>query len=174
METLTICFVFYLIIFYILAEEKVTKYSFRNRDEIRRETMNIQTLGGDGGGCARSNKLYSLRNSERISDRQTQPPIYHHPRMNFSGKIPNPAYYKSKSRRHKGYDKTRKHFDSSSDSGSQSSGDNRFNRHHSNGSVNSSHLQSFGRDLNRSPRKDRFKRYRFNDHNEDSDFARFR
>ena len=106
-------------------EESTRKYSLRDRESSKRETMNISVLGGDGGGYARSagqGATRSLRSGEHNVAQQ--------PRMYLGGKIPNFAharYRRSNNRANKHSDHhrqkshgegTRRHFDSSSDSSS--------------------------------------------------------
>lgn len=118
------------------------KYSFRNREKSRRETLNIQTLGGDGGSYTRGRAGRELRDREPRFYGDAQPRLY------LGGKIPNHGMSshrgshseKSRSRhslrsehrsRHghhtSNYSNERRHFDSSSDS-SNSNGSRRSDR----------------------------------------------
>jgi ATPase family AAA domain-containing protein 2 len=105
-------------------EDTSRKYSLRDRDSSRRETMNISVLGGNGGGYDRrpsQGLTRTLRSGEHIASVQ--------PRLYLSAKIPNFAHarYRRSGNRsgkhdhhhHKGrHDGTRRHYDSSSDSSS--------------------------------------------------------
>jgi ATPase family AAA domain-containing protein 2 len=105
-------------------EDTSRKYSLRDRDSSRRETMNISVLGGNGGGYDRrpSHGLTrTLRSGEHVASVQ--------PRLYLGAKIPNFAHarYRRSGNRsgkhdhhhHKGrHDGARRHYDSSSDSSS--------------------------------------------------------
>ena len=106
------------------------KYSLRDRDSSRRETMNISVLGGDGGGCARGRGQGATR-SLRSGEHMISAPL---PRLYLGSKNPHFSqgrYRRSGSRsgkhdhhHHKSHsDGARRHYDSSSDS----SCDNRSN-----------------------------------------------
>lgn len=127
-------------------DQQVTKkYSFRDREATRRETINVQTLGGDGGGYRRStvttsHRLREVPNSYHEPPKSPKSPKVSRnsfsnpqPRLYLGGKIPNPSHYTNKhSSKHKhssgGHNSIRRHFDSSSDS---SSSDDDIDRHKS-------------------------------------------
>ena len=108
------------------------KYSLRDRDSSRRETMNISVLGGDGGGCARGRNQGATR-SLRSGEHMISAP---QPRLNLGFK--NPHYSQGRYRRsgsrsgkhdhhhHKSHsDGARRHYDSSSDSSCDNRNSNR-------------------------------------------------
>ena len=117
-------------------------YSFRDRSLTKRETMNVQNLGGDGDGYRR-NPNSSTRRSDRLADsteKEVQPSrdYRYKQRLPSGGKIPNPAYHRDlKQHRNNRYDKakrrggeqsSRRHFDSSSESSDSDGGSRRPNR----------------------------------------------
>ena len=119
-------------------EDTSRKYSLRDRDSSKRETMNISVLGGDGGGYARRSSHSTVRSLRPGGEHVTVV----QPRMYLGGKIPNFAharYRRSNSRHHKSHgDGTRRHYDSSSDSSSDDRdnarrGGSNSNRHNNNG-----------------------------------------
>lgn len=102
-------------------EEEGKKYSLRDRGGLKRETMNIQQLGGDGGAYKRSAGRQS-RQDDRISYKDPQA------RIRLGGRISPPHYKRGSKRRrsgrgHRDRDRDgsgRRHFDSSSESSSGS------------------------------------------------------
>jgi SpoVK/Ycf46/Vps4 family AAA+-type ATPase len=113
-------------------EEGPRKYRFRNRETTKRETMNIQTLGGDGGGYRRKETSSYDRNPEINRVNYKEQPA---PRLYMGGRIPNPQHHSNRynprhSSRHQRRDNhsSRRHFDSSSESGSSSNNDIRHRR----------------------------------------------
>ena len=112
-------------------EDTGRKYSLRDRDSSRRETMNISVLGGNGGGYDRrpsQGLTRALRSGEHVATVQ--------PRLYLGAKIPNFAHarYRRSGNRpgkhdhhlQKGRnDGVRRHYDSSSDSSSDGRNSNR-------------------------------------------------
>lgn len=126
-------------------EESTRKYSLRDRESSKRETMNISVLGGDGGGCARSASLGATR-----SLRSGEHSVAQQPRLYLGGKIPNFAHARyrrsshrsgkhSDQHRHKSHSGgSRRHFDSSSDSSSDDAKSNGRERNNE-GRYNNGH-----------------------------------
>lgn len=112
------------------SEEGGRKYALRDRGGIKRETMNIQQLGGDGGAYKRSASKVSRHDADPYGSRSIS---YKDPqaRIRLGGKLPSSPDYKRSRRRHHGRGHhykdrdiaSRRHFDSSSESSSDS--DNR-------------------------------------------------
>ena len=101
------------------AEEGPRTYSLRDRSNIKRETLNITHLGGDGKTYLHDAHPHHVPRSYG-NDR----PSYREPRMHFGGRISVPS---RRHHRHHRRDRksSRRHFDSSSDSDSDSSNDHR-------------------------------------------------
>ena len=123
------------------------KYTLRNRARTQRQTMNISTMGGVGGGyeTSKASKVRRRELEDRINYRDSQ-------RLYLGGKLPrhstgsyrdkkhdNRDHYRSSSRRHRRFSRNnrRRHYDSSSESDSGRSRnsfsstdeDRRFRRH---------------------------------------------
>jgi ATPase family AAA domain-containing protein 2 len=106
-------------------EEGQKKYSLRDRNQHKRETLNVSHLGGDGQSYLRSTKSHR----EKL---QPQPSMYREPpRVYLGGKIPTGGREKRRSHghshRHSRHHK-RRHFDSSSDSSDESGSDRDWER----------------------------------------------
>ena len=94
-----------------------SNYSLRDRSLTKRETTNVKQLGGDGGGMRRS-----PRHIETATPNTNSRDYRYNQRIYLGGKIPNPLYYRDIEQNKAIRDtpkmehKSRKHFDSSSDS----------------------------------------------------------
>ena len=123
------------------------KYTFRNRARTQRQTLNISTLGGIDGGYETSNKSKARRreSEDRINYSDTQ-------RLFLGGKLPRHStgiyrdkkdryrdhhYHRGRHRRYSNTSRSRRHYDSSSESDSSGSRrsfsgseeDRRFRKH---------------------------------------------
>ena len=104
-------------------EEDGPKYSFRNREITKRETMNISTLGGDGGGLKQNNNPFER---ERMQTRDSggshgRNYVDPQPRLYLGGKLPSYGRRGSRNHhRHRHSSSSRRHYDSSSESSSSS------------------------------------------------------
>ena len=104
-------------------EDEGPKYSFRNREITKRETMNITRLGGDGGGLKMNNNNPYER--ERIQTRDSggnhgRNYVDTQPRLYLGGKLPNYGRRNNNNHhhRHRRSSSSRRHYDSSSESSS--------------------------------------------------------
>jgi hypothetical protein len=129
----------------LVEDEFRKKYSFRNRDNTRRDTsfLNIKTLGGDAGGLNRTSQAVPTRVLRRSYSDNSQ-------RFHFGGKLPNWNAKRHKSANRDSFKSVerRRHFDSSSDSSDSSVGDRPRNssERHANPYPRSNSFESFDED----------------------------
>ena len=117
------------------SEEEGRKYSLRDRGGIKRTTMNVTQLGGDGGGSARSSTRMTRHDYGSSTINYKDPPS----RLRSGSRHPISPDRRRGSKRHRSGRRrdhrnrdysSRRHFDSSSESSSSSGSDRRWSHRH--------------------------------------------